>query len=398
MTRPTALTATAILSLSALICEARSAGPDVIVGFIDGGRQFSVLPTGELAITAGTNSCNGGTQPINWRALPDAEHPVISLNLYQEKNGQFKQLASTWVKHGFFATNESACSSIAGIPACSPAAAGNALGPGCSDLYGDYLNSNADYLGPRGRINPTTGTFDASLAPVPLEGSPEIADDEKILIVDPVSLSDPGARLFMEAHYIASDDASAGNSRNNVTYREVAPHDGSATFVARYLSPEVRGDPAVKAWEGALVSERSGTEGGITTTLIAASKATPLPNGEFRYDYVLYNMNSDLGLQSLTIRGVKDAREQTFSGVIARGEPWNSDPWTSTLEPDGLVWATQPFASNPAANALRWGNTYSFSFVSKGSPTTGTATALKYKPAKDDDKNFEEFEVFVPFQ
>ncbi|UTS90334.1 hypothetical protein [Rhizobium anhuiense] len=372
------------------------AGPDVIVGFIDGGRQFAVLPTGELAITAGTNSCNAGDKDLNWMALPDANHPVISLNMYKEKDGQFRQLAATWVKHGFFATNQEDCADVAGVPACVPADAGNALGPGCSDLYGDYLNSDPQFLGPRSRINPSTGIFDSSDATSPSPGSPTILDDEKIMVVDAVTLSDPGARYFLEAQYITADDAAAGNARNNMTYREFAPHDGSPQFVARYLGPQMRGQPALAAWQGALLSERLSSEGGAPVTLIAASKATPLKEGGFRYDYAVYNMNSDRGLRSFKVEGTTNVRDASFSAAIARGEPWDKAPWTGTQNAQDFVWATQTFTDNNAANALRWGNTYSFSFVSNAAPVTGKAVAEKYKPKQGNDTDDETFEVLVP--
>ncbi|WP_374370460.1 hypothetical protein [Dongia sp.] len=372
------------------------AGPDVIVGFIDGGRQFSVLPDGELAITAGTNSCNAGDQALNWMALPDTNHPVISLNMYQEKDGHFRQLAATWVKHGFYATNESDCAAVAGIPACTPANVGNALGPGCSDLYGDALNSSPEYLGPRSRINPSTGSFESTDATKPLPGSPVIRDEEKIMVVDAATLSDPGARYFIEAQYITADDAAAGNARNNVTFREFAPHDGSAMFFARYLGPEVRGEPALTAWQGALISERSSKEGAASVTVIAASKTVALPEGGFRYNYTLYNMNSDRGLRSFRIDGATGISDASFSAALARGEPWETAPWAGTQNESNFVWATQPFTANDKANALRWGNMYSFSFVSNKAPVKGTAIVEKYKPGADGDSNQETFEVFAP--
>ncbi|MBI2255939.1 MAG: hypothetical protein HYU58_15055 [Proteobacteria bacterium] len=376
--------------------EPSLAGPDVIVGFIEGGQQFSVLPSGELAITAGTNSCNAGDQNLNWMMLPDANHPVISLNMYQEKDGRFKQLASTWVKHGFFATNQSDCAAVTGVPTCAPANAGNALGPGCSDLYGDDLNSSPDYLGPRSRINPATGAFDGDNAREPLPGGPTIRDDEKIMVVTAEAISDPGARYFMEAQYITADDAAAGNARNNVTFREFAPHNGSATFVARYLGPDIRGEPALTAWEGALLSERSSKEGSASVTLIAASKAVALPGGGFRYDYALYNMNSDRGLQSFQIDGATGIRDASFSAARARGEPWETTPWAGTQNAKNFTWATQTFSANDKANALRWGNTYSFSFVSDKAPVKGKAFVDKYKPGADGEADQETFEVFVP--
>ncbi|MHB9363553.1 hypothetical protein [Mesorhizobium sp. LNJC403B00] len=197
----------------------------MIVGFIEGGSQQSILPTGELSLSAGTNSCNAGNQNLAWLRLPNSRHPVISLNIYQIRDGQIRQIAASWVKHGFFATNQDACRDIKGVPACVPAASDH-LGPGCSDPYGESLNANPSMLGPRSRINPATGAFDGATARDP-EAQP-IDDALKALVVSSDTLSVPDAKYFVEAHYITEDDATAGNYRNNMTTRSLRHSKGRA--------------------------------------------------------------------------------------------------------------------------------------------------------------------------
>jgi hypothetical protein len=136
-----------------------AAGPDVIVGFVDGGREDSRLGS-KIGLTASTNSCNIGDVPLNWYRLPDAHHPAITLNFYRLLDGRIEQLARSWVKHGFYATNQNACATtpeMMGRP-CQPGSGGTQLRPGCSDLYGEELNADPSFLGPRGRItNVATG-------------------------------------------------------------------------------------------------------------------------------------------------------------------------------------------------------------------------------------------------
>ncbi len=372
-----------------------AAGPDVVVGFIEGGQEFARLGTGELAVTTGTNSCNAGDQTLSWRELPDPAHPVIAVNLYRAKDGRFSQLGASWVKHGYFATNRNDCVDIEGVPTCQPGM-GDELGPGCSDLYAAALNANPERLGPRGRINPSSGVFDGATAQQSLPGSPTISNAEKVIVVSPEELSVPGARYFIEAQYVSADDAQAGNARNNVTFKEFAPYDGSPIFIIRYVAPEQRGQPAISAWEGAKLSEIAVEESGHNATMFVASKASPLPDGTYRYDYVLYNMNSDRGVRSLLLNDVSKADNPEFSAPSTRGEPWSNVEWTPKQEADAFVWSTEDHNANPNANALRWGNAYSFSFVAATAPVDGTATLEFFKPGVQGEPSQTKASVVVP--
>src|SRR5258706_16193759 len=123
------------------------AGPDVIVGFVDDGREDSRLGT-KVGLTASTNSCNVGDVPLNWHRLPDSRHPAITLNFYRMLDGRIEQLAKSWVKHGFYATNQNDC---AGLPEVARSwqsgMGGNLLRPGCSANYSEDLNSDPGTYG-----------------------------------------------------------------------------------------------------------------------------------------------------------------------------------------------------------------------------------------------------------
>jgi hypothetical protein len=202
------------------------------------------------------------------------------------------------------------------------------------------------------------------------------------LLVEEADLHQAGARYFIEAHYISADDAAAGNARNNVTYREVKPVLRSGKWVLKNEKPEVRTQPAIAAWkeEGAQLSEIETVEGGAKTYVIIGSKATQMPGGKFRYDYVIYNMNSDLAIQSLSIPATRvDSGSIGFSGGNAGGEIWSNDPWQARIESGRVVWATKTYSEDKNANAIRWGSTYNFWFIAGGGPTAADGTVGRFK-------------------
>ncbi|MBA3512309.1 hypothetical protein [Sphingomonas sp.] len=380
------------LLLTVSVCAASvspgvAAGPDVIVGFVDDAREDSRLGTTQVGITASTNACNIGDQPVNWMRLPDKRHPAITLNLYRLQDGRMEQMAASWVKHGFYATNQDDCSGLREVPMpCQPGSGGNRLRPGCSDLYTEDLNANPANLGPRSRIdNPASGDFDGNRAQ-DLTGYPSSIPAERILLVEESALAAPTARFFVEAHYVAADDAVAGNSRNNVTYREVKPVLRNGSWVLRNASEEVRLQPAAHAWReaGAQLTEIEGLESGIRTFALVGSKATRLADGRYRYDYLVYNMNSDLAFNgfSVPVSGV-DMSSVWFKSMAPKGEIWSTSPWTGRADGGRLVWSTAAYEADPKANAIRWGTSFNFSFVSSAAPGTANAVLTRFRRPAD---------------
>jgi hypothetical protein len=313
-----------------------------------------------------------------------------------------EQLARSWVKHGFYATNQEACSAIPemkGRP-CQAGSGGVQLRPGCSDYYGEDLNANPRNLGPRSRItNAATGEFDGAKArdltgyPKPCQKAdksdcPDPA--EQILLVAENELAQPTARYFLEGQYVTADDAAAGNAHNNVSYREVQPILRSGAWSLKDKTPDtVRMQPVILAWKeaGAQLSEIETPEGNAKTYIIVGSKVSTAPGGKFRYDFVVYNMNSNLAVQSLSVpaTGV-DASSIGFSAAPSNAEIWSNDPWQRRVEGGQVTWSTKGYAEDPNANAIRWGAAYSFWFVSdKGPantdvPANADATIGRFKP------------------
>ena len=131
-------------------------GPDVIVGELSGLAQFGSAGT-QVGLAVGTDSCNAGTENLNWFALPNTDHPVIPQNLYRMSGGadntqRFEQIGQSSCKHAFTALTLNLCGF-----GCN-GVGGQHLGSGCSDPYSASLNSGPD-LGSRAWINPFTGSF-----------------------------------------------------------------------------------------------------------------------------------------------------------------------------------------------------------------------------------------------
>jgi len=132
-------------------------GPDVVVGDLNGLAQFGSNGT-QVGLAVGTDSCNFGTENLNWNALPANDHPVIPQNLYRMSGGaandeRFEQIGQSNLKHAFLALTENICNL-----GCN-GVGGTRLGSGCSDPYVANLNADRNGLGSRAWVNPFTGAF-----------------------------------------------------------------------------------------------------------------------------------------------------------------------------------------------------------------------------------------------
>lgn len=58
---------------------------------------------------------------------------------------------------------------------------------------------------------------------------------------------------------------------------------------------------------------------------------------------------------------------------------FSSAAWTQTQSATAMLWNTESFASNPNANAIRWGTMYNFRFDANQPPATMYATVGFFK-------------------
>lgn len=361
------------------------------------------------SFSIGSVSCNVGDVPLLWcdnnsQFCDDEQHPVIAQNMYRYAQGRFEHIGMSWVKHGFAAvdgpgcgvTCESRCTiggQLCGSSAdCGPGegtcGTNDLLGVGCWDIYGAQLNGSQFYLGPKSEVNAFTGTF-----PFPPTFSWREEGDTgfKRLIVRNDDLDpalNPGAVYLAEAHYVAADDAEAGNAVNNVSYHLLQMVQSQDQYLGLLTDGETTQSeqPAIQAWK---LFQPTVIETMVDIPnegrFILAGDATAMGDGFWHYEYALYNLNSDRSVGSFSI-------PLPLGGIVLNpgfhdvsyhsGEAISGTEWTPEITNSAITWTTESFAANPNANALRWGTLYNFRFEANVPPdlVTGQAAIGLFKP------------------
>jgi len=357
-----------ILAAGSLVSPAVG-GPDVIVAEIPSSAHF-----GELndihAYAVSTTACNIGDELLAFFANTN-EHPVIAQNMFRLADGRFEQIGLGWVLHGFFALQQAHCGT------CIPAPNGQHLGVGCSDVTTAGLNGSQFGMGARSEINASTGDF-----PFPPAGAGP-ADNvlDKRLQASEADLSTPGARYFVDATYIAADDASAGNGMNNPAWREflMAPN-----FNMLLTGETRRHEPAIFAWAEAdsqvLLESTDVTDDG---RFWVGSRVYDNGDGTFDYEYAVYNLNSDRSAGAFAVPiGSATTSDIGFHDVSYHsGEPYDGTDWAGAAAGRNLIWNSDDYATSENANAIRWGTMYNFRFTADQQPGQGDASIGLFKPS-----------------
>jgi hypothetical protein len=365
-TLPVALATIFVLSLSAPVlaqgdpnvCDEPGEAPDVIVGDLPAISNYG--NSGDFyGYAVATTSCNIGTCWLNWfSGTPD--HPVIGQNLFRVKEGRIEQVGQGWLKHGFFALSQDLCDS--GCLSTS----GTHLGVNCSDPYSSGLNGQQSNLGPRSEVNPSTGVFPYPYSTIGQSGD---AVYKRIRVhrddLDPVL--NAGAEYFVEGQYVTSDDAAAGNSANNNSWRRAVVNP--TTFDISVTDQTVRMQAGIQAWRSLFGNvKESFIDIPNDGRVIAAAKTELNPDGTRHFDYAVQNLTSDRAVRRFSIPVPAGATVTNigFHDIDSHsGEPWESTDWDMYYDyPNSrVVWETQEsYDENPLANAIRWGTMYSFYF------------------------------------
>jgi len=346
-------------------------GPDVVVGELTTPSSYGNAG-GYYAYSVGTTSCNIGTAGLNWIAsTPD--HPVIAQNMYRLKDGRFEQIGMSWLKHGFAALQGNTCGC-----GCAPGS-GSLLGVGCSDPYSAGLNGSQSSLGARSEvIDPTSGQF---IYPRVLQPPTLDLTTRRLRVrgedLDPTL--NPGALYFVEGHYLAPDDAAAGNAHNNASYRQISVGSTPANYPLSYVGGTQRQLQGIRAWSAndpsVTLIEIADGSGGL---FILGYKVNEiLGTGLYQYEYALYNMDSTRGARLFNVpmpSGVV-ASDIGFHDVEYHStEVFDGTDWVATAAGGLIEWSTSTAAQNANANALRWGTLYNFRFVANSPPGPATAT------------------------
>lgn len=371
-------------------------GPDVTVFELSDTTNYGTAG-GVRGYSVGTTSCNVGSTPLQWcdqangcdPAAGINDHPVIGQNMYRLHNGRMDQIGASWLKHGFLSVNSTnnACRGASNQTCQAPPFGSNQLGVGCTDPYGSSLNGSRP-LGRRSEVNPSSGAY-----PFPIGGGGATASpwNQRVAVAeaDMNTTTQPGARFFVEGHYVAPDDAGRGNGLNNASYREVSVNQSN--FNLSFVGGTVRQKAAIEAWQTIDPSVeffRVDIPGSDPVERFhVARKVTQPSAGTWHYEYAIHNMNSDRSANRLTIRfhGPTTISGVGFHDVNAHSnEPYDTADWPGTLTANGVEWITPDFPSSPAnANALRWGTMYNFWFDANRGPEEMSLNALGLFKAGD---------------
>lgn len=357
-------------------------GPDVIVGDITGPSNYGAVGAYD-ALSLGTYSCNIGNVPLNWFANTN-QHPVIGGALFRLKNVngalRFEQVGTSWLKHGFFAlSNNLCCTGCAGDPS------GTHLGVHCSDPYTSGRNGTQSGLGPRWQVNAHTGFFPYP-APTPSGGNNGRLQAKSAEL----EATAGGTRYIGESMYITPDDAAAGNQNNNASYRELSVTGGPTDFSFGMVGSTQRGQQAIQAWKK--------TDSTVTLTdiqlandglVILGYKTTDLGGGQFHYEFAVYNMHADVAIgsfslpipASVTVTNIGFHDFDYLAGDGVGGANQSGTDWVGSVSGGAITWATQTYAQNQNANAIRWQGLYNFRFDANAGPVPGTITLGTFKNA-----------------
>ncbi|MHC5111540.1 MAG: hypothetical protein ACYTHJ_16860 [Planctomycetota bacterium] len=340
------------------------------------------------AFAIGTWSCNVGDVPLVWCDLSHNaanceinEHPVIIGNMYRLRANRMEQIGMSWVKHGFAGVDSGGCAGMT----CIPTGTDDLLGVGCRDLYSADLNASQPILGPRSEINASTGQFPYPYILAWQESGDAIYKRVQVKTEDVRPDLNQDAMYFVEGHYVTPDDAMDGNDNNNASYQRVEVEGPNAEnrYLAYIQDSTITEQAAIRAWKSynpAVVEADVEVDG----LFVVAADATDLGDGFHAYEYAVYNMNSDRSCGSFFVPLPLGAivRNEGFHDVdYHSGEPYSGTDWAVTVSGPGIEFTTESFATNPNANAIRWGTLYNFRFETNAEPVTdGAVTLGLFKP------------------
>lgn len=365
----------ALAAVMAACTGTAMATPDVICGAMPDVNNYGNIG-GIRAYSVGTTACNIGTSPAEW-IDNTPNHPVIAVTIwkYDNETERLMQLGVTQVKHSFASLQGSVCQPCQGDGDFSH------LGSGCSDPYGAGLNGSQGDLGPRTEVNPFTGEYLYPYTGINQGGNSIF----KRIQVKQTDIADSTATFYVEGVYIHKQDYAAGTNMNNASYQRLNINQSS--FNANTTGQIFREVPAIYAWQAqhadVVITEQDVPGDG---RLIVASKATDLGNGTWRYDYGLYNQNSDKAASSFSVPVNTATSNHGFhdidyhSTVDENVSPTN---WSPIEGGNAIAWNTQSESENVWANAVRWGTMYNYWFETDSPPVSGNATVGLFKAGAD---------------
>lgn len=356
----------------ALVSLSLAAGPELVAHDMPGFVGYAIT-NGERAYSAAGHWCNQGDAPAAWVAETN-QHPISVLNLVRIENGVLRHLGASWATHQYCALQLNVCGS------CTPAGPGcpGALGVGCSTTSTASSLGSQMNMSRRSDANASTGSFLFPFAAGSPSGPLERRCRVAVADVDPAQ--HPNATFAFELVTLHPSD---GDASHRCVTRRIATASMLLTPIA--AGPADEGSTAVELWQSVVPSVT------ITTLdipgdgrVLVAANATDLGSGLWRYDYAIENIDSHESVGALAIPlpvGAIVSETTSHAPLVHSGEVTSNAPWTTAVDGRAIVWSTEPFASNPNANAIRWGITDSFSVVCDRPPAPGQATLTLFRSA-----------------
>lgn len=326
---------------------------------------------------------------VPWRAMfsddggpyHNDQHPYLVWNMYRiNAEGGLQQIGASWAKHAFFAQNRNC------LDPDEPS--GEAVGPGCEDLYSAGTNDALWFMTPRNEILAHSGQWGrcGSVFDPNCTGEPTYPEQDDHyqgrLRVDEQQVSattHPGARWLFETWYVARDDI---NPLNSMATQRVRPRWSNNLWTFRSSGYAL--GPAIDRWVAPgshHPTERNTRVDTGSGTAILAMKARRLTNGVWRYDYALMNIDAGTarvggtgsnlrlhdhtGLRALSIEVGSPVDPGSAGFHDTDAQPGND--WTLSSAPGRLTWS----ARDDDADGLGWGTLYAFSLHSVDGPRAG---------------------------
>lgn len=331
-------------------------------------------PNGVAGLSMSTTSCNPGDVEALWQAPMDEDHPVIAMQFYRETDGLLQQIGTSWVKHGFYALSSNECGY-----GCS-GTDGTRLGVGCSDTYGTGNNGDRYWLGPRDEINPYEGTwtcngsFFSGYQPdcTRRESGSGWGPTAHRLEVQDADLAMPGT-FYYEGYYVVAGDE---NKSNNISHRRATADWTGGNWDMDEVGSEVF-TPVIMQW-GDQQSMSSAADDGM---VITAVKVDDLGGGDYRYNYAVFNRDSD--------RQIREFKVPVGGASVTDLYYHDSDfddgnDWAGVVDGGFATWSTDDHGTDPDANAIEFGYMVNFSFTANVAPVSSEAQLGLFKPGVGD--------------
>jgi hypothetical protein len=381
------------LLVSAIGVPAVLAGglPDIVVS----GIGSTLVLYGTLDIDPGP-----GTQFVSGYALPNTycnigesdaitmdcqsgpqcnQHPVIGQNVFRLRDGRFEQLGQAWLFHEYCAADQPGCGEPYG-----PNGSCDFLGPHGQTTHSPSLFAQQTNLGPKSEVQPWTGAFAYPFVRGWGQSGDALYKRVQIAANDLNPAVNSGALYFGESQMVCTDEPPQ-NRHNNVSYRRIvvgAP-SGNGWNLA-FSGDTVQQAPAIQAWQ-AYDPEVTLTPLDVPDDgrFISGARVTDLRDGHWRYEFAVYNMNSDRAAGAFSVpiaAGVSVTNVGFHSVPYHSEEPYSSAAWAAVLAGGRLTWASEPFEVNVDANALRWGTLYNFHFEADAAPAPGMLEVGLFRP------------------